>query len=136
MKTQFNKKFNLEQSLHAIIQRLRVSKKINTTPFQAHFGRTCNTPISNITTQSNNNNNLNYNKIIQHYLDEDTIPGRFYLTKAQWADTALCCNTEIEKLICAANNRAQKVKEKMKDGESRLIWSERLARPIPCSERP
>ena len=78
---------------------------------------------------------MNYNKIIQHYLDEDTIPGRSYLTEEQWADTALCSDTEIEKLICAANNREQKEQEKMKDDESRLIWSEGVARPIPCSER-
>ena len=77
MKTQLNKNINLEQSLHAIIQQLGISKPktIDTTPFEAQFGRTCKTPISNITTKSNNNN-LNYNKIIQHYLDEETIPGR------------------------------------------------------------
>ena len=51
------------------------TKTINITPIQAHFGRKCNTPISNNTTKSNNKN-LNYNKIIKHYLDEDTIPGR------------------------------------------------------------
>ena len=53
MKTQLNKKFNLEQSLLAILQRLRISKqkKIDITPFEAHFGRKRNTPISNITTK-------------------------------------------------------------------------------------
>ena len=58
MKSQLNKKFNLENSLKAIIQRLRISKQktINTTPFEAHFGRKCNTPISNITTKPNNKN--------------------------------------------------------------------------------
>ena len=136
MKTQLNKTFNLEQSLHAIIQRLRILKQktIGTTPFEAHFGIKCNTPISNITTKSNNKN-LNYNKIIKHYLDKDTIPGRSYLTEEQWADTALCSDTEIEKVICAANSRAQKDQDKMKENESRLIWSEGLVRPIPRSER-
>ena len=109
-------------------------KTIDTTPFEAHFGRTCNTPIANITLKLINDN-LNYKKIFQHYLDEDTIPGRSYLTEAQWTDMALCSDTEIEKVICAANNRAQKEQEKMKDGESRLMWSEGLARPIPCRER-
>ena len=56
--------------------------------------------------------------------DEDTIPGRSYLTEEQWADTALCSDTEIEKVICAANARAKKEQEKMKVGEPRLIWSE------------
>ena len=84
MKSQLNKNFNLDYSLYAIIQRLRISKQktIDITPFEAHFGRKCNTPISNITTIPNNTN-LNYNNIIKHYLDEDTIPGRAYLTEEQ-----------------------------------------------------
>ena len=136
IKTQLNKKFNLEHSLYAIIKRLRISKQktIDITPFEAHFGRKRNTTISSITTKPNNKN-LNYNKIIKHYLDEDTIPGRAYLTEEQWADTAICSDTEIEKAICAANARARKEEQKMKDGEQRLIKSEGVSRPIPCSER-
>ena len=54
MKSQL-KKFDIENSLKAIMQRLRIStqKTINITSFEAHFGRKCNTPISNITTKSN-----------------------------------------------------------------------------------
>ena len=73
--------------------------------------------------------------MIKHYLAEDTIPGCSYLTEEQWADTALCSDTEIEKVICDASARAQKEEDKMKDGEQRLIWSEGVSRPIPCSER-
>ena len=84
MKTQLNKIFNLEQSLQAIIQRLKISKQktIDPTPFEAHLGRKCSTPISHITTKSKNKN-LHLKKIIQHYLDEDTIPGGSYLTEEQ-----------------------------------------------------
>ena len=66
MKSQLNRKFDLENSLKAIIQRLRrlKQKTINTTPFEAHFGRKCNTPISNFTTKSNSKS-LNYNAIIK-----------------------------------------------------------------------
>ena len=136
MKSKLNKKFNLENSLKAIIQRLRISKQkaIDTTPFEAHFGRKCNTPISNITTKSNSKI-LIYNAIIKHYLDEDTIPGRSYLLEEQWADTALCSDTEIERVICAASFRARLEEQKMNDGEQRLIKSEGIFRPIPCSER-
>ena len=73
--------------------------------------------------------------MIKHYLDEDTIPGRAYLTEEQWADTALYSDTEIEKVICAANVRARKEEQKMEDGEQRLIKSEGISRPITCSER-
>ena len=129
-------KINLENSLYAIIQRLRISiqKTIDITPIEAHFSRKCNTPISNITTKPYNKNQNN-NKIINYYLDEDTIPGRSYLTEEQWTDTALCSDTEIENVFCAANSRARKEEEKMKDGKQRLIKSEGMFRPIPCSER-
>ena len=42
MKTQLIENFNLEHSLHAIIQQLRIPKQkaIDITPFEAHFGRT------------------------------------------------------------------------------------------------
>ena len=133
MKSQLNKKFILENSLKALIQRLRISKQktINTTPFEAHFGRICNTPILNITTKSDSEN-LNYNAIIEYYLDEDTIPGQSYLSEEQWADTALCSDTEIECVICAASSRARAEQEKRNDGEKRLIKSEGIFRSIPC----
>ena len=136
MKSQLNKKFDLENSLKAIIQQVRTSKQktINTTPFEAHFGRKCNSPISNITTKFNSKN-LNYNAIIKYYLDEDTIPGRSYLSEEQWADTALCLDTEIERVICAANSRARAEHEKRNDGEQRLNKLEGIFRSIPCSER-
>ena len=136
MKSQLNKKFKLENSYKAIKQRLRISKQrtINTTLFEAHFGRKCNTPISNITTKSNIKN-LNYDAIIKYYLDEDTIPGRSYLSEEQWADTALCLDTEIERVICAASLLARAEQEKRNDGEQRLIRSEGIFRSIPCSER-
>ena len=79
--------------------------------------------------------NLNYNAIIKHYLDEDTIPGRSYLSEEQWADMALCSDTEIERVICVASSRARVEEKKMNDGEQRLIRSEGISRPIPCSER-
>ena len=82
-----------------------------------------------------NTENLNYNELIKHYLDEETIPGQSNLVDTQWADTDMCSDVEIEKFICAANTRAHEEQEKKKDGESRLMWSEGIARLIPRSER-
>ena len=84
MRVHLSKKFTLEQSIHALIQGIRISKQKTTknSHFEAHFGRRCNTPISNITTKTNNKN-LNYKEIIKFSLDEDNIPGRLYLTDAQ-----------------------------------------------------
>ena len=92
------------------ITKMPRSKTNKATPTGARVTFSDTTP-SNITTKSNNKN-LHLKKIIQHYLDEDTIPGGSYLTEEQWADTALCSDTEIEKEIIAANNRAQKSKTK------------------------
>ena len=107
MNAHLNEKFNLAHSIHEIIQQLRISKHktFKNTSFETHFGRRCNTPTSNITTKSSNKN-LNYNKIIKCYLDENTTPGRSYLTDTQWADTGICSDVEIEKVICTANARA------------------------------
>ena len=136
MKSQLNKKFDLENSLKAIIQRLRISKQktVKITPFETHFVRKCNTPISKNTTKSRSKN-LNYYAIIKYYLDENTIPGRSYLSEEQWADTARCSDTEIERVICAASSKARAEQDKRNDREQRLIKSEVISRSIPCSER-
>ena len=47
----------------------------------------------------------------------------------------MCSDIEIEKVIGAANTRANEEQEKMKDGESRLMRSEGIARPIPRNKR-
>ena len=90
--------------------------------------------MSIITTKSDSKN-LNYNAIINYYLDEDTIPGRSYLTDEQWADTALCSDTEIERVICAASTRSKTEQEKRNDGEDRFIKPDVVHRAFPCSER-
>ena len=107
-------------------------KTIEITPFEAHFRRKFNTPFSNITKKSNNKN-LNFNKIIKHYLDADTIQGRSYLTEQQWADSGNCLDVEIEKVICAANARAHEEQAKLKDCDWRHMWSKGIARPIQRS---
>ena len=47
----------------------------------------------------------------------------------------MCSDVEIQKVIFAANNRAHEEQEQMKDGESHLMLSEGISRPIPRSER-
>ena len=135
MKAHLNKILNLEHSIHAIIERLRLFRQKTTkiSQFEAHFGRRCNTPISNTTTKSSNKN-LSYNKIIKYRLDKDTVPGRLYLTDELWAGTGMCSHVEIEKVICAAKARAHDEQQNRKDEESRLVWSEGISRPIPRSE--
>ena len=73
------KKFNLQHAIHAIFQHQRINKQKTkkVLQFEAHFGRKCNTPVSNISTKSNSKN-LKYNKLINYYLDEATKPGRYW----------------------------------------------------------
>ena len=92
-----------------------------------------NAPASNVTTKSNSKN-LNYNKIINFYIDEEAIPVRTYLTDEQWADTGMCSDVEIKRVNSAANARAHEEQQKMKDKETRLMWSEGISRPIPRNE--
>ena len=57
-----------------------------------------------------------------------------YLKDAQLADTGIYSDVDIEKVICAANARTHDEQQKLKDGESRLIRSEGISRPIPRSK--
>ena len=93
-----------------------------------------NTPASNITRKSSSKN-LNYSNIIKYYLDEDTIPGRMCLKDEQWANTGMCTDVEFKRVVCAANARALKEQQKLKDEEIRLMWSQGISRPLPGSER-
>ena len=42
---------------------------------------------------------------------------------------------EIERVICAVNSRTPEEEEKMKDKETRLMWSDGISRPIPRIKR-
>ena len=99
MKAHLNKIFKLQHSIHAIIHKLRITKQetTNVTPFEAHFARKCNTALSNLATISNSKN-LNYRKV-KYYLDEDTIPGRTYLSDEECADRECALTWELKRLL-------------------------------------
>ena len=75
--------FATSKAIKQIISDLRITKQKTTkiTPFEAHFGRPANTPLRNIST-SPSSLNLTYEKIINHYLDADTVPVDDYLDDA------------------------------------------------------
>ena len=52
-KTAARNQFNVKTSINSIIYQLRVcrQKSVNVSPFEAHFGRKANTPLSNISTK-------------------------------------------------------------------------------------
>ena len=53
IKTAARKHFHLKASMNSIIYQLRICRQrtINISPFEAHFGRKANTPLSNISTE-------------------------------------------------------------------------------------
>ena len=66
--------FIIKAALKSIIYQLRICKHETTklSPFESHFGRKANTPLSNISTQPKSSN-LSYEKILNHYIDEETL---------------------------------------------------------------
>ena len=80
-----NKTFTIKEAIKSIIYQLRICKQktTNVTPFQAHFGRKPNTPLSNKRTIPKSSN-LSYENILHHYLDADTVPVEDYLDENGW----------------------------------------------------
>ena len=70
-----NQSFTIKEAIKPKVYQLRICKQktTNVTPFQAHFGRKPNTPLSNISTVPKSSN-LSYEDILHHYLDADTVP--------------------------------------------------------------
>ena len=80
-----NKTFTIKEAIKSIVYQLRICKQktTNVTPFQAHFGRKPNTPLSNISTLPKSSK-LSYENILHHYLDADTVPVEDYLDENGW----------------------------------------------------
>ena len=77
-----NNTFTITEAIKSIVYQLRICKQktTNVAPFQAHFGRNPNTPLSNIST-IHKSSNLSYENILHHYLDADKVPVEDYLDK-------------------------------------------------------
>ena len=74
IKTAARNQFNVKASINSIIYQRRIcrQKTINISPFEAHFGRKANTPLSNITTKPDPKS-LTYKNILNKYLDLETV---------------------------------------------------------------
>ena len=74
IKTAARNQFNVKASIISIIYQLRIcrQKTINISPFEAHFGRKANTPLSNITTKPDPKS-ITYKNILNKHLDLETV---------------------------------------------------------------
>ena len=96
IKTTARNQFNLKASIHSIIYQLRIcrQKTIKISPFEAHFGRKANTPLSNISTKPDPKN-LTYKHILNKYLDLETVSWDKLISEENW-DVEARSDTELE----------------------------------------
>ena len=128
--------FTIKEAIKSIVYQLRVCKQktTNVTPFQAHFGRKPNTPLSNIST-SPKSTNLSYENILHHYLDADTVPVEVYLDDNGWVSgdrSDLLIEEAMQKAQVDAGRRYIGAHNK---SVSRFIIHPKLNNPIPRSEK-
>ena len=131
-----NNLFTIKEAIKSKVYQLRICKQksTNVTPFQAHFGRKPNTPLSNISTIPKSLN-LSYENILRHYLDTDTVPVEYYLDENGWV-----IGDRSDILIEEAMQKAQVDAGRRYNGDtnksvSRFIMQPKLNNPNPRSEK-
>ena len=94
--------FNIKQSLRQIAQELKICRKkaTNISPFEAHFGRPVNTPITNITYQADSRN-LKWPNIKSDYLDDNIMGNDELISDERWIQKTLDSDEEVK----ASNQR-------------------------------
>ena len=85
IKTAAQKQFNLKAWINSINYQLRIcrQKTLNISPFEAHFGRKANTPVNNISTESDPNS-LTYKRILNKFLDLETVRWEELISEENW----------------------------------------------------
>ena len=131
-----NNTFTIKEVINSVVYQLCICKQkiTNVTPFQAHFGRKPNTPLSNISTKPKSSN-LSYESFLHTYLDADTVPVEDYLDDNGWVS-----GDRSDILIEEAMQKAQVDAGRRYNGEhnksvSRFIMHPKLNNPIPWSEK-
>ena len=125
--------FTIKAALKSIIYQLRICKHKTTklSPFESHFGCKANTPLSNISTQPKSSD-LNYEKILNHYLDEETVTPNELLPEEHWGNSR--SDDEIERNMCKATKDATTRERLATDNESRFLRTTKAHRLLPLKE--
>ena len=125
--------FTIKAALKSIIYQLRICKHKTTklSPFESHFGRKANTPLSNISTQPKSSD-LSYEKILNHYLDEETVTPNELLPEEHWGN--IRSDDEVERNMCKATKDATNRERQARDTESRFLRTTHAHRPLPLKE--
>ena len=112
--------FHVKHALMIIIHQLRICKQRTTkiSPFEAHFGRKPNTPLSVIATKPKLSN-LTFENIVNHYLDEDTVMPEEILPDDKWVN-GYRSDIEMEAGMSRATHEAKERERAGTDGESQF----------------
>ena len=134
IKTAAQNQFNVKASINSIIYQLRIcrQKTINISPFEAHFGRKANTPLSNITTKPDPKS-LTYKNILNKYLDLETVRWDQLITDENWNNDERS-DIEIEVNKNKLGKEAMKRQKEDPKKESRLISHPDVGQSIPRTE--
>ena len=129
-----NNAFHVKHALKIVILQLWICEQKTTkiSPFEAHFGRNPNTPLSVISTTPKLSN-LSYENIVNHYLDEDTIMPEEILLDEKWIN-GYQSDIEVEAGMTRAAQDAHNRERESTDGESRFLQTI-ACRPLPLKER-
>ena len=134
IKTAARNQFNVKTSINSIIYQLRIcrQKTINISPFEAHFGRKANTPLSNITTKSDPKS-LTYKNILNKYLDLETVRWEERISDENW-DNEGRSDTQLELNRDRLSKDATKRKNEDPNKESRVIPHPDVGQSVPRTE--
>ena len=133
MKAENKETFATSIAINQIFSDLRLTKQKTTkiTPFEAQFGRPANTPLKNISTVPSSLN-LNHEKIINHYLDANTVPADDFLDESGWINPDRS-DLEIGKNVSGTTVAGRRYRDS--DSKvSRFILHPKISNPIPRTE--
>ena len=105
---------------------------INVSPFEAHFGRKANTPLSNISTKPDPSC-LTYKNILNKYLDLETVRWEVLITEENW-DNEERSDIEFDLNKEKLSKDAVKRKNVDPDKEPRVISHPEVGLPVPRTE--
>ena len=124
----------MKASINSIIYQLRIcrQKTINISPFEAHFGRNANTPLSNISTKTDPKS-LTYKRILNKYLDSETVRWEELISEENW-DVEARRDTELEHNRDKLSKDAARRNNADPEKESKLISHPDVGLAVPRTE--
>ena len=133
MKNENKETFATSIAIKQIFSDLRLTKQKTTkiTPFEAQFGRPANTPLKKISTVPSSLN-LNYEKIINHNLDANTVPADDFLDESGWVNPDRS-DLEIGKNVSGTTVAGRRYRDS-DNKVSRFILHPKISNPIPRTE--